>query len=269
MRIDVALVQIKIVDSREKAQVLIEQGLVQYLGRTVSKASLAVDEERLDQIIVLDHSITQFVSRAGLKLDAALKELKLKLDGMSVLDIGQSTGGFSDCVLQRGAEKVVGIDVGHKQIHEKMKQDSKCKTIEGLNARDLIQESKKYQELDGQQFDLIVMDVSFISISLIIPQVRLFLKPNGFYLFLVKPQFEGSPENIDRNGIVDLKKFPNFYYQVEEKMRKLCFDYIGRVTHYLESKLEGKDGNKEFFIFGNTDYGVSSVLMSNVEKSRS
>ncbi len=266
MRIDVALVQKKIVDSREKAQVLIEQGLVLYFGKTVLKPSLAVDEEKLDQIVVLDHSMTQFVSRAGLKLDSAFKELKFEVSGMSVLDIGQSTGGFSDCALQRGASKVVGVDVGHKQIHEKIKQDPNCISIEGVNARDLIQESKKFKELNAVQFDLVVMDVSFISISLIVSQVRPFLKPNGFYLFLVKPQFEGGPENLDRKGIVDLKKFPNFYYQVEEKMRKLCLENIGPVTHYLESKLEGKDGNKEFFIFGHAGRGDAHVFVSNDEK---
>lgn len=267
MRIDLALVQKKIVDSREKAQALIEQGVVQYLGKIVSKASLAVDLEKLDQIIVLDSSITKFVSRAGLKLDSALAELNFEVSGLSVLDIGQSTGGFSDCVLQRGALKVVGIDVGHKQLHEKLKQNPDCVFIEGVNARDLIIESTKFKELKAVQFDLVVMDVSFISISLIISQVLPFLKSNGFYLFLVKPQFEGAPENLDQNGIVDLKKFPNFYYQVEEKMRKLCSDNIGPVTHYFESKLEGKDGNKEFFIFGRAGRRDAAVFVSNNEKN--
>jgi 23S rRNA (cytidine1920-2'-O)/16S rRNA (cytidine1409-2'-O)-methyltransferase len=250
MRIDVALVLKGFVDSRGKAKTLIDMGLVKIKGIIVTKSSLLVEEDQLGDIEVLSNTLNQFVSRAGLKLERALNDVKLDVKSLNVLDIGQSTGGFTDCLLQRGAAQVVGVDVGNSQLHEKLKENPLCITIEGVNARNLKTESENFEDLKPGFFDLVVMDVSFISSAHIVPEICHFMKSGGHYLLLVKPQFEGSPDHLDRHGVVNLKKYPDFYYQLEEKMRKLCGDNIGPVSNYFESQLEGKDGNKEFFIFG-------------------
>lgn len=241
-RADKLLVQLGHATSRTLAQKLIESGHVRVreagVWRTVLKSSekLADDAELQADA----HEEQRYVSRAGLKLDAALERVGLDLTGMRSLDIGQSTGGFSDCLLQRNCAEVVGIEVGHGQLVDSLRQDERITCIEGLNARELSPE-----HVEGV-FDLAVMDVSFISQTLILPRVPSLLRPGGFLLSLVKPQFEVGPEGIGKGGLV---KNVDLYRGVEEKITTLLKELGFECSDYFESTIQGGDGNREYFVF--------------------
>lgn len=239
------------VSSRTQAQELIEKGLVFLIRKNekikILKSSFEIDDNTSNEVIIQENEFQKFVSRAGLKLDCALNFLKLDVSKMSVLDIGQSTGGFTDCLIQREAKKVVGIDVGHDQIHPDLKQNPKVICIEGLNAKDLKNNDQFLKSIPTELFDLVVMDVSFISITKIIPFLPDFVKKSGHYLFLVKPQFECGAALLDKNGIV---KDTSVYVEIEKEIRSLVSRHFGKVEFYFESQLKGKDGNQEFFVYG-------------------
>lgn len=259
-RLDIALVQRGLAESRSQAQKFIKNGYVrlrqsrsvdsetEYLGRdtdngsVLSKASMKVaDDVELD---VLMPEQPRFVSRAGDKLEAALSHLELTLKGQSVLDVGQSTGGFSDCVLQRGCKRLVGLDVGRDQLHSRIKNDPRVSDYEGVNARHILPEDLASH--DRGPFDLVVMDVSFISQTLILPQLPAFMAPGAQLLSLVKPQFEVGKTGIGKNGIV---KDASLYLAVEEKITD-TLKWLGLERKaYFESAITGGDGNREFFLF--------------------
>ena len=157
---------------------------------------------------------------------------------MRCLDVGQSTGGFTDCLLQRCAAHVVGVDVGHDQLHAKIRNDARVTGIEGVNARTL--------QNVGEPFDLIVADVSFISLTKVLPQWPALLHEGGRVLSLVKPQFEVGADNLARGGIV---RDDSLYAVVEKTIRKSCFDAGLIVLDYFDSSITGGDGNREFFIY--------------------
>jgi 23S rRNA (cytidine1920-2'-O)/16S rRNA (cytidine1409-2'-O)-methyltransferase len=160
------------------------------------------------------------------------------------LDVGQSTGGFTECLLLNGAAEVVGIDVGHGQVHPRVRDDERVICIEGVNARELMPDDERIPDAEAG-FDVLVGDVSFISLTMVLPGVVPFLKPGGKLLMLVKPQFELQPENIGKNGLV---KDPAMYPVIEKRIRTSLSELGLKVTGWYDSAIDGGDGNREFFV---------------------
>jgi 23S rRNA (cytidine1920-2'-O)/16S rRNA (cytidine1409-2'-O)-methyltransferase len=265
MRADQLLVQRQLASTRSQAQRLIADGVQWLKGtewRTVTKNG---DEIPLEaEIKLLDDSEARYVSRGGLKLEAALKNVGLSVTGLACLDVGQSTGGFTDCLLQHGAVSVVGVDVGSAQLHPSLREDPRVLCVEKVNARslvaaDLIAAYADSTGADGQfdveegdegaefapEFDLIVADLSFISQTLVLPAIVPLLKIGGTLLTLVKPQFELQPGQVGKGGIV---KDASFYPLIEQRLRDACTALGLTVTAWFDSPIEGGDGNREFFI---------------------
>jgi 23S rRNA (cytidine1920-2'-O)/16S rRNA (cytidine1409-2'-O)-methyltransferase len=161
--------------------------------------------------------------------------------------VGQSTGGFTDCLLQRGATKVVGVDVGHGQLHAKLREDERVVAIEGVNARALSPDDlqEEGESEDEPRFDLIVGDLSFISLTLVLPAVVPFLADDGRLLMLVKPQFELQPGQVGKGGIV---RDETMYAVVQKRLRDACAALDLQVLQWFDSPIAGGDGNREFFI---------------------
>jgi 23S rRNA (cytidine1920-2'-O)/16S rRNA (cytidine1409-2'-O)-methyltransferase len=251
MRADVLLVARGLAPSRTAAQRLIEAGHVFTRTRTggararLSKPSVTVDDEA--EIEIETNALERYVSRGGLKLEGALDRVVLDVKGLNCLDVGQSTGGFTDCLLQRGASRVVGIDVGHDQLHETLRRDSRVTCHEGVNARSMTEAAMaRILESGLPCFDLIVADVSFISLTKVLGVWHCLLKPGGKVLSLVKPQFEVGAENLARGGIV---RDESLYASVEKNTRETCQENHLRVLDYFESPITGTDGNREFFVY--------------------
>lgn len=247
-RLDLYLVEKGLALSRTHAQELILAGQVFLLEKNqrkvLKKASISVEDSAV--IEVEKGPANRFVSRGGLKLEGALEKINLSVQGLSVLDVGISTGGFTDCLLQKGAAFVLGVDVGHGQVHASLLQDSRLLVLEGINARNLSKDEQVLEKIPPQKFDLAVMDVSFISIELIIPELAAYLKSSGHLLSLVKPQFEVGVDGLGRGGIV---KDASLYIKVEHKIRQVCESSGFQILEYFDSPIEGKDGNREFFVF--------------------
>ena len=270
MRADVLLVERGLAPSRTAAQRLIAAGLV-FVGEgnsrvALSKASASVEEGSLLEVEASE--LDRFVSRGGLKLDGALTHVALDVAQWCCLDVGQSTGGFTDCLLQRGAAHIVGVDVGHDQLHSRMRADERVTCIEGVNARELSMAaladsvaaagrnsplatpkdatSRSDQSDFSHGFNLIVADVSFISLTKVLPQWPALLSANGRVLSLVKPQFEVGADNLARGGIV---RDVSLYAVVEAAIRAACAHAGLRVLDYFDSPITGTDGNREFFVY--------------------
>ena len=210
--------------------------------QTLTKPSSKVDGDALLRVLMDDED--RYVSRGGLKLAGALARTGVDPDGKIALDVGQSTGGFSDCLLQAGIGALVGVDVGRDQLAEKIKNDARVSYYENINARELPFQLREKHAPTG--FDLAVMDVSFISQTLILPALMPLLAPGGDLISLVKPQFEVGREGIGKGGIV---RDENLYQQVEEKIRRSCEDLGLQVQDYFASSINGGDGNREFFVW--------------------
>nr|BFD61490.1 TlyA family RNA methyltransferase [Bdellovibrio sp. HM001] len=250
VRLDLYLVEKGLAQSRTHAQELIEAGQV-YLSensqkKILKKSSYAVTAAQVGLITVESGPANRFVSRGGLKLEGALAHVGKSPKGLKVLDVGISTGGFTDCLLQQGAEKVLGVDVGHGQVHPQLLKDSRLQVIEGINARNLSRDDQVLKATPPEKFDLVVMDVSFISIALIVPELAGFLKTEGCLLSLVKPQFEVGVDGLSKGGIV---KDVSLYAEVETRIKALCSENGFKVLDYFPSPIQGKDGNNEFFIY--------------------
>ena len=243
LRADALLVAQKLAPSRTAAQWLIKEGRVSWAGGPIAKPSLELPEAT--PLTVAADPEAHFVSRGGLKLAGALAKTGLAAGGKVCLDVGQSTGGFTDCLLQAGARHVVGVDVGHGQLHPQLRCDPAVTAIEGVNCRALSRADLGSAFPPGG-FDLIVGDVSFISLTLVLPQLPALLADDGDLLLLVKPQFEDGPGNIGKGGIV---RDPALYHDVESKLRR-CAENLGlAVRAWLDSPITGGDGNREFFIW--------------------
>lgn len=240
MRADQLLVQRGLVPSRSAAQRLIEGGAVRWLGPQGWAVPRKAGDELPEgcEVEITDDAELRFVSRGGLKLDGALAHCGIDVTGMTCLDVGQSTGGFTDVLLQRGAARVVGIDVGHAQLHTKLRDDPRVTALEGVNARHLDAAA-----LPVRRFDLVVGDLSFISLALVLPRLAPLVA--GQLLMLVKPQFELQPGDIGKGGLV---KSPASYARVEQKLRSACAACGLIVTAWFDSPIAGGDGNHEFFI---------------------
>ncbi len=244
-RLDKALVNRALADTRSQAQRMIEAGRVSARTGTVwqvlNKASMKVSDEQ--PLKVEPGEEDQFASRGGLKLRGALAQSGLSPEGWVALDVGQSTGGFTDCLLQAGAAKVVGVDVGRDQLVPALRKHPSVVFFEGINARDLPTDTLLAEAPGG--FDLIVMDVSFISQTLILPGLPALLKPGGHLLSLVKPQFEVGKAGIGKGGIV---RDARLYQSVEERIRAQCGVLGLQVDAWFPSPITGGDGNREFFV---------------------
>ena len=244
MRLDQHLLELGYARSRSQAQALIKAGNVSIDGTIVKKPSHPCPPNLA--IAVSSNEITRFVSRGGLKLQGALEHTNVNPTGFTVLDVGQSTGGFTDCLLQAGAAKVVGIDVGRDQLVQTLRDDERVVFYEGINARELPIEQLLSETPNELGFDLAVMDVSFISQTLILSSLVPLLKPGALLLSLVKPQFELQPQHIGKNGLV---KTSDDYPLVEAKIRAALNAINMKVLDYYASAIEGGDGNQEFFVF--------------------
>jgi len=251
MRLDQALKTWGLAPSRAKAKELITTGSVECLvnghWQVVSSANHLV--ENRDDVRLLNDLLLKYVSRSGLKLEGALRYLSLDITGLEVLDLGQSTGGFSDCLLQKGAKRVVGVDVGHDQLHKKLLSDPRLVSLEKLNAKHLGQDERARREL-SQGIDLCVADLSFISLEKVMPHVSPFLRPNAKLLLLVKPQFELQREQLNKRGVV---ADPSQYAVVEKKIHALLSGMGFSVSAYFPCEIVGQDGNQEFFVYAHTN----------------
>ena len=233
IRADLLLFERGLAESREQAQALIMEGVVYTPTGRVLKAgstlSADVDLEVKGRL--------PFVSRGGLKLAHALDEFQLDVSGLIVLDVGASTGGFTDCVLQRDANKVYAVDVGHGQLHYGLRKDERVSVMEKTNAR--------YPFELPALVDLIVMDVSFISIGMVIPEVIRHLKQGHYIVSLVKPQFESQRDQVGRGGVI---KDPKVHASVLGKIVNWAVGQDIRVRNICRSPIQGDSGNREFFI---------------------
>ena len=233
-RLDLALVKLGIVPSREQAKRLIMAGEVSVMGRRITQPGWLVPE--LQQIVVRERP--KFVSRGGLKLEGALVHFGIDVAGMTALDVGASTGGFTDCLLQRGAVKVFAFDVGTNQLAWKIRSDPRVVSREQFNLRHMRREDV------GQEVDILVADLSFISLTLVLPAVLQALRLGGQALVLIKPQFELSREEVGKGGIV----------REPELHAKACARIEGFVRSQpelewrgiIESSIQGTEGNREF-----------------------
>ena len=247
MRADQLLVQRALAPTRSAAQRLIDAGAVRWHGpRGWAVPRKAGEDLPADcRLEITDAAELRFVSRGGLKLDAALAHTGIEVQGLNCLDVGQSTGGFTDALLQRGARRVVGIDVGRGQLSPALAADARVQSHEGLNARD-VAGSAFEQDEPAHAFELVVADLSFISLTLVLPTLARALAPAGSALLLVKPQFELQPVDIGKGGIV---KDAAAYPRVEQRIRAACAQASLAVVDYFASAITGGDGNHEFFVW--------------------
>jgi len=235
LRIDNLLVERGLFDSRERAQRAIMAGDVRVGERNVAKASELVE---LDAPISIAQR-AQYVSRGALKLAGALDHFALEVRGKIALDIGASTGGFTDCLLQRDAKRVYAVDVGQGQLAWKIRHDPRVIVLEKINARFLSREHVH------DLVDLCVIDVSFISLTLILPRAFELLDPAGIVLALIKPQFELQRKEIGRGGIV---RDPALHAKAQKKIVNFAGQAGYDVAGVVPSTITGADGNQEFFI---------------------
>lgn len=245
-RADIFLVEQGLASSRTSAQNLIAAGRVSLeQGGTllpVGKASQKLAPDARVHITPADDD--RYVSRGGLKLQGALQHTGLDVDGWRALDVGQSTGGFSDCLLQHGARRVVGVDVGHGQLAARIAADPRVRYFEGVNAR-ALDHAALLAANDDERFDLMVCDVSFISLTLILPSALPLIRDGGWLLSLVKPQFEVGREGLAHGGIV---RDENLYPVVRRKIQDALAEQGFTVRDWLDSPIKGGDGNREFFV---------------------
>jgi 23S rRNA (cytidine1920-2'-O)/16S rRNA (cytidine1409-2'-O)-methyltransferase len=242
-RADQLLVERGLANSRSQAQRLIAAGVDWRVGQQawqrIDKNGAVMPQDA--ELLLKDDAETRYVSRGGLKLEGALRATGLQVKGWTCLDVGQSTGGFTDCLLQQGAVQVTGVDVGHGQLHPRLHADPRVVCIEHCNAREL----SLAQCGQAHGFALVVADLSFISLTLVLPALTTLLSEQGQMLLLVKPQFELQATDIGKGGLV---QDPAKYVQVEERLRSSAQDVGLQVAHWLPSVITGGDGNHEFFI---------------------
>ena len=242
VRADALLVSQGLAPSRTAAQRMIAAGRVRCSAGRIDKPSHELPADAALHVTEDDND--RYVSRGGIKLAGALSHTGIDVRGRVCLDVGQSTGGFTDCLIQSGATRVVGVDVGRTQLHPRLRGDARITCIEGLNCRTLAHDDLG-DKMPDEGFGLIVADVSFISLTLILPQLPVLLTNPGDLLLLVKPQFEVGPEHIGKGGIVtDTRLYP----VVRNKITDCCTLHHLTVIDWFDSPITGTDGNREFFL---------------------
>jgi len=234
-RLDVLLVTRGLAESRDWAQRLIRAGEVRVNDQVVDQpAKLFADD-----VMIAVEQPPKYVSRGGFKLEAALDQFQVDPSGLICADVGSSTGGFTDCLLQRGAAKVYALDVGNNQLHWKLRNDPRVVVMEKINVR--------YLDALPEPIDLAVVDVSFISLELVLPRVFSFFPPphrgGGAVVCLIKPQFEAGKDRVGKGGIV---RDPAVHQQVIERITAFCANQGWPSQGLIESPILGADGNKEF-----------------------
>ena len=240
IRLDQLLVQQQLVQSREQAQRLIRAGQVRIKEQTVSKPGHLFPEDSQIQL----KEIERYVSRGGLKLEAAIQHFQLKLDGVIGLDIGSSTGGFTDCMLQHGASAVYAVDCGTHQLHDRIRKNERVIVMEQTNARYLTPEQI------SQPIDFCSIDTSFISLTKILPPLKVLLKPGGIIVSLIKPQFEAGKKQVGKGGVV---RDPVIHKEIIENIRRFGTDKLGFTWNgHCSSPIKGPAGNIEFLAYWTT-----------------
>jgi 23S rRNA (cytidine1920-2'-O)/16S rRNA (cytidine1409-2'-O)-methyltransferase len=248
MRADQLLVERGLAATRSQAQRLVAAGVRWFDGalwRPVAKNGDEIPQDA--QVELLDTAESRYVSRGGLKLEGALRRTGLQVAGWRCLDVGQSTGGFTDCLLQHGAAHVTGVDVGHGQLHPSLRDEARVTVHEKVNARELQAGQV------GEDFDLVVGDLSFISLALVLPALVPLVSARGHLLMLVKPQFELQPGQVGKGGIV---RDAQLYPVVERKLRDCCEGLGLAVCGWFGSPIAGGDGNREFFLHAQPKEGA-------------
>lgn len=236
-RIDKLLVERGFADSRTKAQALVMAGVVLVDNQRASKPSDLISSNAEIRVKNSEDPASRYVGRGGLKIEAALREFSISVSGIICLDVGASTGGFTDCLLQQGAQKVVAVDVGHNQIDWRLRRDPRVEVREGVNARYLTPEDFV------EKFELIVVDVSFISVSKVLPALVPLMTVGGHMVVLIKPQFEVGRGEVGRGGIVrDTEKHERVVEEVKDAAMKLGLQAL----RVIESPIRGAEGNSEF-----------------------
>jgi 23S rRNA (cytidine1920-2'-O)/16S rRNA (cytidine1409-2'-O)-methyltransferase len=237
MRIDKLLVDRGLAESRTKAQALVMAGVVLADEQRVNKPSDTVASDAQLRLKGGDDPTSRYVGRGGLKLETALRDFELTVEGLICLDVGASTGGFTDCLLQHGARRVTALDVGHNQIDYRLRTDSRVEVRECVNAR--------YLQPDdfNARFDLVVMDVSFISATKIMPAIVPLLQEGGRLITLIKPQFEVGRGEVGKGGIV---RDPEKHARVIAEVNHAALELGLQLKRVIESPIRGADGNLEF-----------------------
>ena len=236
LRLDLLLLQKGLATSRNQAQALIYTGKVRVEGQIIDKAGHRFPA---DAQIELAETLNPYVSRGGLKLEHALEHFAVDVHGLVCMDVGASTGGFTDCLLQKGASKVYAVDVGYGQLDWRLRNDKRVVTIERTNIRYLPLDA-----LDSQIY-LITIDTSFISLRLVIPSILPFMKRESRIIALVKPQFEVGKGKVGKGGIV---KDPRLYSEVLDRLNSFCNKLKLNVIGVTPSPILGAKGNKEFLM---------------------
>lgn len=241
-RLDLVLVERGLVATRAKAQGAIKAGHVRVGGKQAAKPADLVGPGDMIEVSGLEHP---YVSRAALKLRHALDHFALDPSGRTCLDLGASTGGFTQLLLERGAARVVAVDVGHGQLAKEIADDARVRAIEGLNAKDVA------RDIIPEPVDFIVADLSFIGLRKALPSALSLAEPAAFLIALVKPQFEAGPENVGRGGIV---RDPALHERICAEIAGWLADEMKwHVIGVTESPIEGGDGNREFLIAASHD----------------
>lgn len=238
MRADVYLAAFGHTASRKKAQDLIAADAVSIDGKKVKKASEPVNEGEPHSVRI--EQLFKYVSRGGMKLEAALDAFGINVNRLKAVDVGASTGGFTDCLLKRGASSVCAVDAGIGQLHPDIRADKRVTCVEHFNARELN------TEVTGGPCDLAVADVSFISQTYIIEPISAVLKPHGIFVSLIKPQFEAGRSALDKHGIVKSSAYR--YLAAKRVISFACergFDCLG----LIRSPIDGGDGNREYLAY--------------------
>ena len=234
-RLDKVIKRRRLIRSRSRAQRMIEAGRVKVDGRVVTRPGTPIDSEAEIEIL----SYEKYVSRGGEKLEEALIQFRVEAKGRTCLDIGASTGGFTDCLLQAGASKVYAFDVGHDQMHSRLRRDPRVVVREGINARYL-----EPQDID-EPIDIVTIDVSFISLQHILPPLVEILPPKAEIIALVKPQFEVGKEALPKDGVV--KDAAERQRAIAELEAFVSQDTPWQVCDKIYSPIEGSKGNVEYF----------------------
>ena len=238
MRLDIALTDRNLALSRAKAQELLAAGVVSVNGKTVKKPAFTVKEE--DVISLEENDVQKYVSRGGLKLEAALDSFGISVQDKICLDVGASSGGFTDCLLQRGAALVYAVDVGTEQLHPRLKQDKRVVSLEKYNAKNM-----KAADFASKP-SLVVMDVSFISQTSLYPPLSALLQKGDILVSLVKPQFEVGRSFVGKRGIVKNQKAVS---QAKARIKEAAESFGFTFKKEIPSPISGGDGNTEYLFY--------------------
>lgn len=249
-RLDALLVERDLVESRQRAQALILEGKVQVNERVADKVGALIPDDAEIKI----REPLKYVSRGGFKLEGALDAFQIDVRDRICADVGASTGGFTDCLLQRGAARVYALDVGYGQIAWRLRSDPRVTVMDRVNVR--------YVQALPEPIDLVTIDVSFISLTQILPAAKLVLQPLGEAVALIKPQFEAGRDQVGKGGIV---RDPSIHRTVVEKIARYCIDNDWRVIGLCRSPITGADGNAEFFVHLSRDLRANLDLAQAIE----